>query len=259
MPPRDAATVALLRDGSCGIEVYLLRRVVGMAFAGGMTVFPGGTVDPDDAVTAAGPSIGWVGPSPAHWAARLSTDEITAAALLGAAVRETFEEAGVLLAGRSVRSVVDASGPAWLAARDAVERHELSLAALVHREGLVLRTDLLRAWARWVTPEHEPRRYDARFFVAVLPDGLRTDTSTGEAEDAAWLRPADALAETRAGARALLPPTSVTLTELSQYGSVNEVLAAADRRPLTPVRPVIEDGAVVLPDGTRLPLPGPSV
>ncbi len=258
MSLRDAATVALLRDGHRGVEVYLLTRSAAMAFAGGMTAFPGGAVDPGDTVSTDGPAIGWVGPPPAAWAARLSTDQATATALVCAAVRETFEEAGVLLAGLSPRSVVDVSGPAWRAARAAIERHELSLAGLVHREGLVLRTDLLRAWARWVTPEQEPRRYDARFFVAALPGGQQTGTTTREADDAAWLRPADALAQARAGDRGLLPPTWVTLTELSGYDRVDDVLAAADRRTVTPIRPVAQNGEVVLPDGTRLPLPGRS-
>ncbi len=248
--------MALLRDGRRGVEVYLLTRAAAMAFAGGMTAFPGGAVDPADTVTAAGPSIGWVGPTPAAWAGRLSTDEPTATALVCAAVRETFEECGVLLAGRSTTSVVDVSGPEWRAARAAVERHDLSLAGLVHREGLVLRTDLLRAWAQWVTPEQEPRRYDARFFVAALPAGQQTDTPTREAADAAWLRPEDAVAQARAGDRGLLPPTWVTLTELSGYDRVDDVIAAAERRTVTPVRPVAQDGAVLLPDGTRMPLPG---
>ncbi|MCW2829166.1 MAG: hypothetical protein JWQ67_2782, partial [Marmoricola sp.] len=92
--PRNAATVVLMRPGSEGPEVYLLRRQTSMAFAGGMCVFPGGGVDPRDFDHA----IAWAGPSPQEWAARLGTDEATARALVCAAVRETFEESGVLLA-----------------------------------------------------------------------------------------------------------------------------------------------------------------
>src|SRR5262249_59687085 len=92
---RDAATVLLVRDGPAGLEVYLLRRVRGMPFAGGMTAYPGGSVDPRDSEVA----VDWVGPAPAEWAAAFGTDAALARELLCAAVRETFEEAGVLLAG----------------------------------------------------------------------------------------------------------------------------------------------------------------
>src|SRR5699024_7523110 len=101
VPVRDAATVMLLRDGVGGIEVFLLRRVTGMDFAGGMTVFPGGGVDPGE-----GARIGWAGPDPQWWAQRWGTDEGRARALVTAAVRETFEECGVLLAGDTPGEVV---------------------------------------------------------------------------------------------------------------------------------------------------------
>src|SRR5918911_3712064 len=115
--PREAATVLLLRDTAGGIEVFLLRRVRAMAFAAGMTVFPGGAVDPRDADAA----IGWVGPPPAAWTAALSADERLARALVCAAVRETFEETGVLLAGPTADRVCAVDGPDWAADRAAVE------------------------------------------------------------------------------------------------------------------------------------------
>ena len=117
--PRNAATVVLLREGTtAGPEVYLLRRQASMAFAAGMCVFPGGGVDPRDFDHA----VAWAGPSPASWAARLATDEATARALVCAAVRETFEESGVLLAGTSASSVVeDTTGDDWEADRVALE------------------------------------------------------------------------------------------------------------------------------------------
>ncbi len=93
--PRQAATVLLLRDGAPGLEVYLLRRTKGMPFAGGMTAYPGGGVDPRDGDA----EVAWSGPSPARWAAAFGCDERLARELVCAAVRETFEEAGVLLAG----------------------------------------------------------------------------------------------------------------------------------------------------------------
>ena len=187
VPVRDAATVVLLRDGSDGPEVYLLRRVRGMAFAAGMTVFPGGAVDPRDAET----DVGWVGPPPAAWAAPFAADEALARALLCAAVRETFEESGVLLAGPSPDVVCETSGPEWEADRVGLERRDFSLAELLARRGLVLRADLLRPWAHWITPPEEGmrRRYDTRFFVAALPPGQRTGAVTRRPTWCEWVRP----------------------------------------------------------------------
>lgn len=257
--PRDAATVVLLRDGRRGVEVYVLRRVAGMPFAGGMTAFPGGSVDPRDADSA----VGWVGPPAARWADAFGVDEPLARALLCAAVRETFEEAGVLLAGASPLSVADGSHPDWEADRVALERRETSLAELLDRRGLVLRTDLLRPWAHWITPEGEPRRYDTRFFVAALPDGQQPPDVSGtfsrEADHVGWIRPADALAEAERGERPMLPPTVVTLREIASYATVGDVLAAGWNRAITPITPRLRLGPdrnrVELPDGEVVQLP----
>src|SRR5690349_18303616 len=127
--PRPAATVALVRDGAHGLEVYLLRRVREMAFAAGMHVFPGGSVDPSDRLDAAPDApIGWVGPGPQWWAEQFGTDEASGGALVCAAVRETFEEAGVLLAGPSAdRLVENVAGDDWELDRVALEAGQLSL------------------------------------------------------------------------------------------------------------------------------------
>ncbi|MEU5693528.1 NUDIX hydrolase [Actinosynnema sp. NPDC020468] len=219
--PRDAATVVLVRDGAEGVEAFLLRRVSGMAFAGGMTVFPGGGVDRRDADA----TVAWTGPPPSWWASRFSCSPELATALVCAAVRETFEESGVLLAGPSAATVVaDTSG--YADARAALVAREVSFAEFLAAEGLVLRADLLRPWTNWVTPEEEPRRYDTRFFVAVLPAGQRADDATSEASDGVWQRPVDALADWEAGRRTLMPPTWVTLSELAEFVGVADVLAA---------------------------------
>ena len=255
VPVRDAATVVLLRDGDRGPEAYLLRRVRGMAFAAGMTVFPGGAVDPRDADT----EVGWVGPPAAEWAGPLRADEPLARALLCAAVRETFEESGVLLAGPSADAVCATDGADWEADRAALERRDQSLAGLLARRGLVLRADLLRPWAHWITPPGETRRrYDTRFLVAALPGGQSTRDVTSEADIVEWVRPADALAQVHRGERRMMPPTLVTCEELARYGSVAEVLAAAADRIITPVQPSLSrvDGrpTVTLPDGRVLEL-----
>jgi 8-oxo-dGTP pyrophosphatase MutT (NUDIX family) len=241
--PRPAATVVLLRDPSsspsaaAGPQAYLLRRVATMAFAAGMFVFPGGSVDARDEEL---PDAAWAGPPPSQWAQPLSCDEPLARTLVCAAVRETFEESGVLLAGPSPDEVVpDTSGEDWEADRLALLDRSLSLAELLQRRGLMLRADLLRAWAHWVTPEFEPRRYDTRFFVAAMPGDQRTRDVGGESDRVTWIRPADALEAHAAGTLAMLPPTVVTLAELAAYPSIAAVLEAGTARDVRPVLPKI--------------------
>jgi 8-oxo-dGTP pyrophosphatase MutT (NUDIX family) len=253
--PKQAATVLLLRDGAPGLEVYLLRRTKGMPFAGGMTAYPGGGVDPRDGDT----EIAWAGPSPAQWATAFGCDERTARELVCAAVRETFEEAGVLLAGADDGSVIpDVSGDDWEAQRQALLSRELSLAELLAGRGLALRSDLLRPFAHWITPPVEPRRYDTKFFAAALPVGQEARHVSGEADEAAWLTPSAALQELAAGARPMLPPTSHTLGQLEPFPDVAAALAGSPPEPLHPISPRFEetpDGKwAVLPDGTRIRL-----
>lgn len=230
--PRAAATVALVRDGEGGLEVYLLRRVQGMAFAPGMHVFPGGSVDVRDIEH----EVDWSGPSPGLLAVALGCDEAGVRALVCAAARETFEESGVVLAGPSAWSVVpDTTGPDWERDRLALLRGEMSFAALLTQRSLLLRADLLKPWAHWVTPEFEPRRYDTRFFVARLPAGQRSRDVGGEADEVAWWPVRQALRSHEEGTLAMLPPTAETLRELTVYDNVADVLAAErSPKPLMP-------------------------
>jgi 8-oxo-dGTP pyrophosphatase MutT (NUDIX family) len=238
--PRDASTVILLRDSSEGLLVYLLRRVSSMKFAPGAYVFPGGSVDPRDGDLA----VGWSGPSPGEWGKAFDATETLARELVCAAVRETFEESGVLLAGPAQDAIVpDTSGDDWETDRQALLDRSQSLAELLARRGLVLRGDLLRPWAHWITPEIEERRYDTRFFVAALPDGQRTRDVSTESDRVTWVRPGDAVAAARRGDMPMLPPTLVTLTELAAYDSVADVLAAVRSvRPRLPEARVTGDG-----------------
>lgn len=233
--PRHAATVVMLRDGASGPEVYLLRRSASMAFAAGAFVFPGGSVDLRDEDLG---DEAWVGRPPSEWADDLSCDEGLARALVCAAVRETFEESGVLLAGPHGSSVVeDTSGDDWEADRLALIDRSLSLAELMRRRDLVVRADLLRAWTHWLTPEVESRRFDTRFFVAALPAGQRTRDVGGEADRVAWMRPDEALAGNERGEMMLMPPTLASLRDLTAYGSVADVLDAAGSRNVTRILP----------------------
>ena len=284
--PRDAATVIVLRpaatdgaatdgaarDGAAargaderpggGIEALMLRRTAAMKFGPGAYVFPGGSVDPADY----GADIGWHGPSAADFGDRLGASEEVARALVCAAVRETFEESGVLLAGPGGGRVTETSGPSWEADRQALVSGELTLAGLLNRRGLVLRADLLVPWARWVTPEGEPRRFDARFFAAALPPGQQVSGHAAETDHVVWVSPADALSAARAGEMSLFPPTAVTLNDFASAAAAGDDLTAVLGRrrttepgqPIRPVQPrlVLDDGQawLDLPDEVQYPL-----
>jgi 8-oxo-dGTP pyrophosphatase MutT (NUDIX family) len=243
--PRRAATVMLLRDTDTGPAVHMLRRRASMAFAGGAYAYPGGGVDPRDDDL----HVRWAGPTRAWWADRLGVDETAAQAIVCAAVRETYEEAGVLLAGPTPDSVVgDTTGPDWETDRAALVARDLSFAEFLDRRGLVLRSDLLGAWARWITPEFETRRYDTWFFVAVLPEGQRTRNASTEADRTVWITPGEAATGYDKGDLTMMPPTIATLRGLIPYGSAAEALSAAPERDLTPVlaRARLEADEVVL-------------
>jgi 8-oxo-dGTP pyrophosphatase MutT (NUDIX family) len=236
--PRNAATVVLMRPGSDGPEVYLLRRQTSMAFAGGMCVFPGGGVDPRDFDHA----IAWTGPAPTEWASRLGTDEATARALVCAAVRETFEESGVLLAGDSPDTVVaDTTGEDWEADRAALEARELAFTEFLDRRGLVLRTDLLGVWGAWLTPVFEPRRYRTWFFVADLPEGQRTRDVSSESDEVTWLPAMHAVEQVEREQILMLPPTYLTCLEVGQHCAPADVLDAARERTVEMFMPEIEE------------------
>lgn len=240
--PRVASTVLLLRPAGVDFEVYLIRRVAAMAF-GGMYAFPGGGVDRSDSQA----HLDWAGPTPAAWGERLGLDPAAAQAVVCAAAREVFEEAGVLLAGPDGGTVVgDVSGDDWESARQDLVARRTGFADLLAGRGLTLRSDLLLPWSRWITPEFEPRRFDTYFFVALLPEGQRTRDVSGEADHTLWLRPADALARAEAGELTMLPPTMVTLAQVTAAGDLTGVArAAANRDAATPVTPSLdlpEDG-----------------
>lgn len=200
-----------------------------MAFAPSMYAFPGGSVDIRDAEV----DVAFAGPSQDWWAQRLGLAAAQARAVVCAAVREVFEECGVLLAGPDQSTVVgDVSGADWESVRVALQDHQVGLADLLASRDLVVRSDLLVPWARWVTPEFEPRRFDTYFFVARLPERQRTRDVGGEAEHTVWASP-DALAELP-----MLPPTAFTLRQLAGYDTVDAVMAAGATRDLsTPVLP----------------------
>lgn len=230
--PRPAATVMLVRDTAQGIKTFLMRRHSAMDFVAGVMVFPGGGVDERDRNA----DIAWAGPGPEWWAERLNVETALAEALVCAAARETFEESGVLFAGAADDPDVlvdDAS--VYRSQRQALVDRSLSFAEFLRGENLVLRADLLRPWANWVTPKEErTRRYDTYFFVAALPEGQRADGDNTETDQAGWITPDEALDDFAAGRTFLLPPTWTQLDSLAGH-TVAEVLAVERR--IEPVEP----------------------
>lgn len=263
-PARDAATVIIVRTprparpatGSFAAggaaEILMLKRPGTMNFAAGAYVYPGGRVDAADA----DPRIGWHGPSPAEFGARLCASADEARALVVAAVRETYEESGLLLAGTPDGESAMVSGGGWDADRAALHAGQMSFADLLGKRGLVILADWIVPWARWITPAAEPRRYDTRFFAAMTPPGQAVDGHAAEADTITWADPARTLDAARDGEIILLPPTAVTLGEFAAADDITRLLGKT--REIAPVQPVIiaEDGEAWLeiPDGVPYPL-----
>jgi 8-oxo-dGTP pyrophosphatase MutT (NUDIX family) len=228
-PVQDASTVVLVREAG-GLQTYLMRRAATMAFAAGMHVFPGGRIDDVDCEL----DVAWTGH--ALDARRMTATDRQARGLLVGAVREVFEEAGVLLA-------VDGDGrtptedDAWEDDRLAVVESSAHLSRVLARRGLRLDPGLLPLWTHWVTPEVESKRYDVRFFVAAVPPGQRVRDVSGEADEVRWVAPADALRDYARGLLPMLPPTVATLADLAPMPDIDSVLASAASREVRPLMP----------------------
>ena len=199
---KPAATVMLLRESDeQGVEVFMMRRTTKAAFAGGMYVFPGGAVDAED-----------------------SSYEI-------AAIRECFEEAGVLLARTSTGETVRFDDPVaherFTTYRHAVHAGERSMTSVLTAENLVAQSDELLWVAHWVTPFGEVRRFDTRFFVVAMPDDQTPLHDDKETVGSLWVTPSDALHRARAGELLMLPPTVANLEFLAAQPSVDAIMAAA--------------------------------
>lgn len=216
VPIRPAATVMLVRDsepvsgigsgdGSTVLEVFMLRRTLSAAFASGMYVFPGGRVETSDG------------------------DDVERAHRL-AAIRECFEEAGVLLARDASGRFVDDGHPA-LAERNAIHDGTAELLALCAEHGLTPAIDELAWVAHWITPIGEQRRFDTRFYLAPAPDGQDHSHDDEETIDSLWVAPADALRRAEAGELMMMPPTVKNLQFLASFDTVDAVMDAAKALP----------------------------
>ena len=241
--PRHAATVILTRDrAQGGMEVFLMRRHRDQAFMGGAFVFPGGSVDAHDADPELAASI--VGPTSAQAVDCLQEPSLSGDMALGlyvAAVRETFEEAGILLAydesGRLLRFGDPGLCARFVDARRDIHEGKLTLKALARREQIRLALDLLTPYAHWITPAFEKKRFNTRFFIAGIPAGQVPLHDSIEMTESVWMSPREALAAYRDRKILLMPPTLKNLEELSRFDSMTALVEAANRRKILPIMP----------------------
>ena len=234
-PPeaRPSATILLVRDGATGLEVFMVQRHHQIDFATGAMVFPGGKLDPGDA-------------DPALAARCIDAPDATPElrALHVGAIRETFEEAGVLLARRAGREEIVGGDEL----RGIEERHrsafnagERTMSELVEAEDLTLACDLLVPFAHWITPVFMPKRFDTWFFLAAAPEDQLAIHDGGESVDSVWTTPAAAVAERDSGRRTIIFPTLMNVKKLGESASVADAFAAARSKPLVTVFPQVVD------------------
>ena len=250
VPLRPASTVMLLRDSEHDMEVFMMQRTTTAAFASGMYVFPGGRVDDVDGASELDDLCEGLTDAEASDLLRVPSGGL---AYWVAAIRESFEEAGVLLArderGDFVRLNDPDSQQRFAAARHALHDGALSLAEFCRREGLRLAVDTISYVSHWVTPVGEKRRFDTRFFVAVAPPAQDLMHDDKETIASLWVTPTDALGRAERGELAMIPPTVANLQFLAPHHSTSAAVAAAQTIGVpTPIVPKLRygsDGRVV--------------
>lgn len=244
--PRKAATVMLLRDTGVGMEVFMIVRHHNSDVHAGALVFPGGRVDDEDYELAADTAVFPV----------LAGVDVNAAALRVAAVRETFEECGVLLARtRGQESLVSADRLRDIEAthRAAMTRRERTFGAILAAENLVIASETMAYFANWITPERSTKRFDTHFFLAAAPSDQIALHDGHEAVDSVWITPQSALERARVGAYQLRFPTQMNLQKLGHHASLAKAIDVAKASRVVTVMSKQEktnDGKRVL----RLPL-----
>jgi 8-oxo-dGTP pyrophosphatase MutT (NUDIX family) len=219
VPVLPAASILLVRDAPNGLEVLMVRRHTKSSVAAGALVFPGGKVDAVDLVLATEYRV--------H-------DDLLPYRI--AAIRETWEEAGIFLARRNGSDAfLDAAEIQRLAT---VYRHPaMEMATIVEREAIELATDRLVRYAHWITPAAEPRRFDAQFFIAVAPAAQRASADGYEALECFWFTPDGALREADAGRALVVFPTRLNLLKLARSQTTDEALDRARSEPIVTVQP----------------------
>jgi 8-oxo-dGTP pyrophosphatase MutT (NUDIX family) len=258
---RPAATVMLVRDAPESetaddqLEVLMVRRNLRSDFVGGAYVFPGGSVDPADA--GAGAEAACYGRTDADASALLGIDA-GGLAYWVAVLRETFEEAGLLLAERPGGPALLAGDPdeeaRFIAERAAVNAGTRRFLDLCAEERLRLMVGDVHYFAHWITPQGAPRRFDTRFFVAAAPPGQRAAHDAGETIAETWVSPRQALAAHRAGDFEMIFPTIRNLQAIGRFATATDLLDAAALA--SGAVPTIEPRVVADGNGVRIVLPG---
>lgn len=219
VPVRDAATVALLRDADSGVEVFMLKRASTLVFSPSAHVFPGGALDEEDRA-----------PEIERICAPFPVDADVPLAHHVAALRESFEEAGLLLAYDRSGELLPLDDPEvadrFAIHRKAMHAGELSVADLCESEGLRLAVDALVPFGHWITPKGAPRRFDTRFFATRAPARQAATSDGYETTEGLWARPEDVLVANDAGDIELILPTRRSLERLSAHASVDHALEA---------------------------------
>ncbi len=255
--PNDAATVIITRDSNKGqYQVYMMRRHKKQAFMGGAFVFPGGRLDradcdPDLAAFVRGPSASEA--KQLLQAAEIPEDK--ALGLYFAAIRETFEEAGILLAYTPSGQTIDfhdgETASRFATYRLKLHSREISLKEMAEKENILYALDLLTPYSHWITPEVEAKRFSARFFLARFPKRQLPFHDTMEMTESLWLSPGDALERHRAEKLLLMPPTLKTVVDLNEFASTDDLFSATATRHITPMLPQLFGDSVSM--GIKLP------
>ncbi len=229
--PVPAATIMLLRDGPQGMEVFMVVRHHQIDFASGALVFPGGKIDPQDEDVRV--------QSRAQCAAGLSAEQQT---LRIGAIREVFEESGILLA-RDAQGAWVAPGATSEAWRKQLNAQQLTMGDILTQGDLRLACDDLVHYSHWITPPMMPKRFDTHFYLARVPGGQVADHDGHENVDSVWIRPSQVVADAASGARTVIFPTLSNIVRLAQYQSVAEAFEGVRRTPVVSVTPWSEKRA----------------
>jgi len=239
---RDAASLILLRDrpSGGGVEVLMVKRHARSGFAGDMQVFPGGAVDEGDCGEGIAELCDGLGVEEAMSIISDAPDPARALGFFVAAIRETFEEAGILLAREASGELVSFTGERAdhiISYRDAIREEKLSFNEMIAREGLKLAVDSLVYFAHWITPEFSPIRFDTHFFLAPAPLHQNALHDDFETTDHLWIAPGEALERSEDGDFPMLPPTIVNLMALVRFTSVEMALSSAEGKDVPVILP----------------------
>jgi 8-oxo-dGTP pyrophosphatase MutT (NUDIX family) len=264
---RLASSVVLLRDSPTGLETWLAYRPGSSPL--GVLAFPGGSLDASD-----DDAIGWLGPSPQYWAEQMGTDDVGLARrhVVGA-IRELFEETGVLLAGPDMSSTVEATSTAeWMRARIAVAEQEKTLTQVLEKRGLLLRTDLLKSLVNWRTPDFAHRRFDTRYFAATVPLGQEPTLLEGKGVWGRWVNAREVIEErdsTVLGEEAgqentlghtlgelMVPGSEIMLEKMAAANGCIAYLSYKRKAHVYQPRLVVEDGKMLLEVEAAKTIPG---